>query len=308
MDQTVLKTTGLTKKYKGELGQKDFLALENLNLEIKQGEVFGFLGPNGAGKSTTIKLLARLLHPTRGDIQIFGESNKYPKAMNRVGYMPEQPSLYGYLTGREFLQYMARLYGLRKSQSQKAIETLMQIVGLPQKKDHAIRGYSRGMVQRLALAQALINDPDLLILDEPMANLDPVGRKDFRDLILELKNKGKTIFFSSHILNDAEMIADRVGILNQGHLVKISAMQDLINQDVSVEITFHTNATTLEGSQLSNHIYAQQGETYMIRIPQNDTQKTIESLSQAQVEILAVIPQRITLEDIFMKEIGGNTK
>ena len=306
MDQTALKTTGLTKKYKGELGQKDFLALENLDLEVKQGEVFAFLGPNGAGKSTTIKLLARLLHPTRGDIQIFGESNKNPKAMTRVGYLPEQPSLYGYLTGREFLQYMSRLYGSRRKQ--KSIENLMQTVGLSHRKDHAIRGYSRGMVQRLALAQALVNDPDLLILDEPMANLDPVGRKDFRDLILDLKSRGKTIFFSSHILNDAEMIADRVGILNEGHLVKISAMQDLTNQDVSVEITIHANEATLKESQLSEYICAQQGDTYMIRIPQNAVQKTIESLSQAHVEILTVLPQRITLEDIFMKEIGGHTK
>lgn len=303
MDRTILEISNLTKKYKGELGQKDYLALEDLSLQINQGEVFAFLGPNGAGKSTTIKLITRLLHPTRGNVFILGKSNKTPDAMKHLGYMPEQPALYGHLTGREFLLYMAHLYGLSFKKKDTRIDTLISTVGLSHRADHAIRGYSRGMVQRLALAQALIHNPDLLILDEPMASLDPIGRKDFRDLILNLKEQGKTIFFSSHILNDAEMIADRIGILNQGHLVSINAMQELVGNEAPVEITFQTDQATVDSMGLSNKVCARQDANYMIRVNPNEAQEVLQTVAN-RCRIISVIPQRMTLEDVFMAKIG----
>jgi len=253
MKPVAIKIEHLTKIYKGELGQKDILGLENLNLDIHEGEIFAFLGPNGAGKTTTIKLLTRLIFPTQGKIWIFGQRNNLRVSMKSVGYLPEQPSIYGYLTGQEFLNFIAQIFGLDSETSHQRKSELLNRVGLGDRWDQKIRSYSRGMVQRLGLAQALMNDPNLLILDEPMANLDPIGRKDFRDLILELKDQGKTIFFSSHILSDAEMIADRVGILNEGKLVKVGRLDDLVDTQVtSIEVTFVVDSSKLNQIEIDH--------------------------------------------------------
>ena len=214
MSEYAIKTRELTKIYrevtKGGLVRRTVVALDDLNLEVHHGEVFAFIGPNGAGKTTTIKLLTRLIYATKGQIWISGQLNTSRKAMEHVGYLPEQPNLYGHLSGREFLDFIGRIFGLDIKIRKKRINSLINKVGLEKRADHRIQGYSRGMIQRLGLAQALINDPSILILDEPMSNLDPLGRKEFRDQILMLKNENKTIFFSSHILSDAEMISDRV--------------------------------------------------------------------------------------------------
>jgi ABC-2 type transport system ATP-binding protein len=306
MPKTVIRTEGLTKIYKGELGQKPVIGIEALDLDVREGEVFAFLGPNGAGKTTTIKLLTRLLFPTKGNILIMGLPLTSRDAMRRVGYLPEQPNLYGYLTGREFLDFIARIFSLPSDLRKKRILEVLGLVGLSDQAGRAIRTYSRGMIQRLGLAQALINDPDLLILDEPMSALDPIGRKDFRDIILSLKKAGKTLFFSSHILSDAEMVADRIGILKKGRMVQTGRLDDLMGSGTgTVEVTFIPKRGKPVKSALQRYNFEEQGRKILVRLErEDDLPGLLRSVTRAGAKLVSVIPQRKSLEDIFMAEIG----
>jgi ABC-2 type transport system ATP-binding protein len=306
MPNLAIKTEALTKIYKGELGQKPVVGLEDLNLEVKKGEVYAFLGPNGAGKTTTIKLLVRLLHPTKGKIWILDQENTSRMSMEKVGYMPEQPNLYGYLSGREFLIFIAGIFGLNPQSRNQKISDLINRIGLEIQADSPVRTYSRGMVQRLGLAQALINDPLLLILDEPMTSLDPVGRKDFRDLIFELKDQGKTIFFSSHILSDAEMVADRVGILNKGKLISVGKLDDLVSSQInSVEVTFTLDTNRFSKINLDVKDYVIRDKKVMVCLSEEgevpDFLKRIDNLGG---NVVSVVPQRKSLEEFFISELG----
>lgn len=307
MPEPALKTEGLTKIYRGDLGNKPVVGLDNLSLVVEEGRVYAFLGPNGAGKTTTIKLLMRLLHPTKGKAWIFGRPNTSRMAMARVGYLPEQPSIYGYLTGVEFLELISRLFGLDASTRRRRIPDLLDRVGLGARGDQAIRGYSRGMVQRLGMAQALVNDPDLIVLDEPMTSLDPVGRKDFRDMIFELKERGKTVFFSSHILSDAEMIADRVCILNQGKLVHVGKLEQMVESQIaSIEVTFYLNKEKHRKIDLTQYDPIVQDEKIMCRLSgEYEVQELLKKIEALGGRIHAVIPRKKTLEDVFMAEVRG---
>jgi ABC-2 type transport system ATP-binding protein len=306
MSTLAIRTESLRKIYKGDLGKKPVVGLDALDLEVECGIVYAFLGPNGAGKTTTIKLLTRLLHPTRGKAWIFGRENTSRISMEKVGFLPEQPRLYGYLTGKEFLDFIARIFGLDTQTRKRRILELIERVGLEDRSDEAIRSYSRGMTQRLGLAQALMNDPDLLILDEPMASLDPIGRKDFRDLILELKERGKTIFFSSHILSDAEMVADRVGVLNRGRLVSAGTLEDIVGlQATSVEVTFTLAPEKMAKLNLSREDVVLQGNKAMVRLDnEGAVPDFLKRIDKAGGRIISVIPQRKSLESYFMSEIG----
>lgn len=204
------------------------VALDGLDLTVEQGSIFGFLGPNGAGKTTTIKVLTSLLHQDSGDARIFGKSPLDLDARRRLGYLPETPSFYEHLTGREFLRFCGALSGLQGAALHKRADELLERVGLAQAANLHIRRYSKGMTQRIGIAQALIGSPDLVILDEPMSGLDPMGRGDVRDLILELKRQGKTIFFSTHIIPDVEVICDRVGVIAKGKLVRDGTVGGLL--------------------------------------------------------------------------------
>lgn len=308
MADPVIQTHALTKIYKGELEHKPVTALEDLNLEVLEGEVYAFLGPNGAGKSTTIKLLTRLIFPTSGRIMIRGRNMRDRSALDRIGFMPEQPSLYGYLTGREFLDYMGAIFKMNKAFRKTRAEELLRLVGLENGAGRAIRGYSRGMIQRLALAQALMNDPDLLILDEPMSNLDPIGRKDVRDIILNLKDQSKTIFFSSHILSDAEMIADRIGILNEGRLVQVGTMSELVDKQIAAtEVTFEMAPEKLESLSPKGLTPVQQENRIMVRIEDpGQLPELLASVNRAGGTLISVIPQRKSLEEFFIAQLGRN--
>ena len=307
MTHLAIQTEGLTKVYKGDFWKKGVVGLEDLNLEVEEGEVYAFLGPNGAGKTTTIKLLTRLLFPTRGNVWILGQRNTARSSMENVGYLPEQPSMYGYLSGGEFLDFIARIFGMALNTRKKRIPELLRKVGLGGRGDLPIRSYSRGMVQRLGLAQAIINDPRLVILDEPMASLDPVGRKDFRDLIFELKNRGKTIFFSSHILSDAEMVADRVGILNDGRLVSVGKLDELVSSQIaSVEVTFILEPEKLSKIDLGTEDAVVRDQKVMVRLKKEEAVPDFLNLvAQSGGTVVSVIPQRKSLEDIFMAEVRG---
>ncbi|MFH2144980.1 MAG: ABC transporter ATP-binding protein [Candidatus Omnitrophota bacterium] len=228
MAETALSLTGVGVTYKGKNYTKE--ALFELSFRVERGEIFGFLGPNGAGKTTTIKAILNLIYPNTGQIEIFGCPASKVCARKRIGYMPEIANYYWYLTAKELLLMYAGILNIPKALALKRIDSFFEIVGLQDAGNVLMKNFSKGMMQKVSLAQALLNDPDLLILDEPAGGLDPVARTQLRSLILELKNKGKTVFFSSHELSEVELICDRVGILKEGRLLKTEKVKDILNQ------------------------------------------------------------------------------
>jgi ABC-2 type transport system ATP-binding protein len=229
---------GISKKYKQGLKAKKVVALENLSLEIKKGEIFGFLGPNGAGKSTAIKILLNLIFPDKGRALIMGKS-VYDTAIRKyVGYLPENPYFYDHLTAKELLWFGGKTSGLGNEEIHERTESLLKKVDLHRAKDRPLRTYSKGMVQRAGLALALIHDPEVVILDEPMSGLDPIGRKMVGDLMLDLKDQGKTVFFSSHILTDIERFCDRAGIIVSGRLRLVGELAGLLSGGATLEDIF----------------------------------------------------------------------
>jgi ABC-2 type transport system ATP-binding protein len=237
---SIVRTENLTKEFKDKSIfhlRRSVKALDNLNLEVEQGEIFGYLGPNGAGKTTTFKLLLGLIFPTSGKAWVLGKSVGDVDYKRYVGFLPEQPYFYDYLTGGEFLDFYAKLFRIDSKTRKQKVSKLLEMVGLSDSASTQLRKFSRGMLQRIGIAQALINDPEFVILDEPLSGLDPVGRKQIRDIIFNLKREGRTVVFSSHILSDVESICDRVAILMRGKLQFVQRLDELLNVQVeSVEI------------------------------------------------------------------------
>jgi ABC-2 type transport system ATP-binding protein len=233
MDSPVLaaETVGLTKRYPLAWKRKVLIALDHLDLQVRPGEVFGLLGPNGSGKSTTIKLLLGLIKPNEGEARIFGLPTDSLDARRRVGFLPENPYFYGFLNGDETLRFFGKLCGLSGSKLEARIEELIELVGLQNGRERPLRSYSKGMLQRIGLAQALIHDPDLLFLDEPTAGVDPQGSAQIRDLILRLKKMGKTVIFSSHLLEQVQEVSDRVAIFALGKKMLEGHLDDLLSQN-----------------------------------------------------------------------------
>lgn len=234
----MITIAGISKEFKEGIGAKRVKALENLDLDIHEGEVFGFLGPNGAGKSTTIKILLNLIFPDKGRASIMGKDVRDRETRRHVGYLPENPYFYDYLTAEEMLWFGGKASGLPSSIVKSRTDELLAKFSLTGARKRQLRTYSKGMVQRAGLALALIHDPDVAILDEPMSGLDPIGRKMVGDLILELKKQGKTIFFSSHILTDIERFCDRVGLIIGGRLRLVDTLDTLVSETVSLEDVF----------------------------------------------------------------------
>jgi ABC-2 type transport system ATP-binding protein len=231
----------LSKVYSLGLGEGEVVALKDLNLTIESGEVFGFLGPNGAGKTTTIKIIVGLMHPTSGTARLFGKevaASGGDALRAKIGFLPETPSFYGYLTGIELLTFYGKLFSLSTNKIKEKTAALLKQVGLESAGHLPLRKYSKGMLQRIGIAQSLINDPELVILDEPMSGLDPIGRKEMRDLILSLKSEGKTLFFSSHIIHDVERVCDRVGILAKGRLLGLGRINEIQEPGETLEDAF----------------------------------------------------------------------
>jgi len=227
----ILRTENLRVEYKSREGRQGIkVALHGLNLSVYSGEVFGFLGPNGAGKTTTMNVLLGFVRPTSGEAYIFGTSVRDPIARQRIGYLPEQTYYYKFLSAEEILRFYAKIFRIPKREVEPRIDSVLKLVELEEARKRAIKTYSKGMQQRIGLAQALINNPDLLILDEPTSGLDPIGRMKVREIIQRLKQEGKTVFFSSHELGEVETVCDRVGILNAGELRTEGRVADLVNQ------------------------------------------------------------------------------
>jgi len=282
--------------------------LRGVSATVQAGEVYGFLGPNGAGKTTTIKILMNLLKPSGGSAQIDGYNVLDTRARRSVGFMPEQPYFYAYLTGEEFLDYCGQLFGLSASERGEKITTLLDKVGLKDDGGKRLQKYSRGMLQRIGIAQALINDPGTLILDEPLSGLDPVGRREMLNIIFEQKEQGKTIFFSSHILSDAQSVCDRVGILNKGVLIAEGTISEILAKEyspVQVEIEFFTENENLHDS-LSTYgkIFRLREKMFRISLSENSRiNEVLEKLLKTGVKIESVNHRRLSLEELFLKKI-----
>src|SRR6184192_2912045 len=243
----VVAVRGLTKVFKDFWGRPKARAVDNVDFEVRKGEVFGLLGPNGSGKSTTVKLILGLLYPTKGHIEVFGHSPRHVATKARIGYLPEESYLYRYLNSRETLDFFGNLFELPKADRENRTEQLLEMVGLSQTRTRAVGEFSKGMQRRIGLAQALINDPDLVILDEPTAGLDPIGCREVKDLILALARRGKTVILSSHLLADVEDVCDRVVIYYGGRIQAMGTLKELLAHPDAVRITTPTLARpTLE--------------------------------------------------------------
>jgi ABC-2 type transport system ATP-binding protein len=305
----VVRTEGLTKVFVSDWKRERATAVDRLDLEVAEGEIYGFLGPNGAGKTTTLKLLLGLLRPTAGRATIFGADATGLAHRALLGYLPESPYFYDYLTGREFLDFCGRLCAVPASQRRERIARLLALVNLERAADLRLGRYSKGMLQRIGLAQALVNDPRLLILDEPQSGLDPAGRKQVRDLILRLKAEGKTILFSSHILADAEMICDRVGILNRGRLVAAGRLDELLHARVrAVEFLADGLAASARDALRGRAtLFLEAGERVQFTLPGGEEQVpgVLAEIAGGGGRVVAVSPLRETLEEFFLREVQG---
>lgn len=305
MPTPAIQIENLSKDYPhGFLHLKKKRSLESLSMEVQTGEVFGFLGPNGAGKSTTIKLLMRLIFPTSGTARILGKSIEDVSMHREVGYLPEQPYFYDYLTAAELLDYFARFHRLKSADRRERVQRMLKKVGLETAKKIQLRKYSKGMLQRAALAQAILHDPQVVVLDEPMSGLDPLGRREVRDIILELKKEGRTVLFSTHILSDAEMLCDRVGVIVGGKLRGVGAPGDMVGiQAHGMEILFELNATANRAGLLEQATKI--GERYRVQLPEAGLYEALDELKAAGARILSVTQLKPTLEDFFMNLVDN---
>lgn len=300
MNSAAVEIQGLTKDYASGFWRKRMRrSLDHLTLQVEEGEVFGFLGPNGAGKTTTIKLLTGLIFPTAGTARIRGRSIDDVRMHREIGFLPEQPYFYDYLTGRELLDYYARFFGYSASERRERVTRFLQLVGLASAADTQLRKFSKGMLQRAGIAQAILHDPRVIFLDEPMSGLDPVGRREVRDIIHELKNLGRTVFFSTHILSDAEMLCDRVAVLVDGKLRGVGAPGEVVSMEIQgMEILFetiHPEALPLSFAGRTAHI----GSRFRVEVPEPQLYDSLEQLRRCEARILSVTPIRPKLEDYF---------
>jgi ABC-2 type transport system ATP-binding protein len=302
----VVVTRGLSKSYRtGHVIQGRRPALQDLDLELRRGEILGYVGPNGSGKTTTLKLLIGLLRPDRGEATVFGEPLASRAWRGRAGYLPEHPYLYDYLTAAEYLDYVGRLFGMAREARRDRARELLALVGLERSGGVPLRRFSKGMLQRAGLAQALVNDPELLFLDEPMSGLDPIGRRLVRDLILELRRAGKTLLFSTHILSDAEALCDRVAVLRAGRLLKVGPLADLLRVDVAhMEVLASGVDPQAPGLDAASQAVPV-GDRLRLEVEERSLGRLIVAIEAAGGRVLGVQPVRRSLEDYFFEEMGG---
>ena len=305
-----IRIRDLTKDYSvGFWRRRNYRALDRLSLEIDHGEVFGFLGPNGAGKTTTLKLLMQLIFPTSGSAEILGRPVGDVAARQRIGYLPENPYFYDYLTAEELLVYFAHLFGYSAADARRRASDLLDRVGIgPERRRQQLRKYSKGMVQRVGIAQALLNDPEVIFLDEPMSGLDPLGRREVRALILELRDQGRTIFFSSHILADAEALCSRVAVVAGGQLAAAGRLTDML--------AFQVRGWELVVANLRPEVAAKVGpraqrvteiaaDRYAIELPLSEApERVLSELMATGATLVSLNPIRDTLEDFFVRRVA----
>jgi len=305
-----IETDDLTKDFLvGFWRPRPYPALQGLTMQVDQGEVFGFLGPNGAGKSTTIKLLMQLIFPTRGQARIFGRPPGDVAVRRRIGFLAENPYFYDYLPAEEVLTYCAQLYGTPAGDLKPRVSRLLDEVGIGHERRLRLRQFSKGMLQRVGIAQALIGEPELVILDEPMSGLDPLGRRQVRDLILRLRAKGTTVFFSSHILSDAEALCSRVGIMAQGRMIASGRVNDLVAFELKGWDVVVANVSDSLRDDLSGRVRAlvalAPGRYTLDLAPDIKPEPFLAELSSRGATVESLHPVRDTLEDYFLRQVKG---
>ncbi len=308
-----IEITHLKKSYAVGFWRKtERWGLRDLSLTVETGEVFGCLGPNGAGKTTTLKLLMGLIHPTAGTARILGMDVDDPRVKAKIGFLPEQPYFYDYLTPTELLGYYGRLSGMAAGDIPQRLQETLRRVGMEDSATTSLRKFSKGMLQRIGIAQAILHDPPIVFLDEPMSGLDPVGRREVRELMEKLRDEGKTIFFSTHILSDAETLCDRVAVLNKGELRGVTAVSDLVAMaSGKFEVVIQKSAgqqdadlATVRG--LATETYAV-GESIRLVVPAAQLERALDAIRQARAQLVSVNPLRGNLEEYFLEHVSSST-
>ena len=299
-----IEILGLAKTYSiGFWRKRPKHALRPLDLKVEEGEIFGFLGPNGAGKTTTLKLLMGLIFPTSGSARILGMAVDDPRVKAQIGFLPEQPYFYDYLTARELLEYYGQLSGVEAKQRWSRVNEVLQRVGLPDVGGVQLRKFSKGMLQRVGIAQAILHDPKVVFFDEPMSGLDPMGRREVRDLMAQLKVEGKTVFFSTHILPDAEALCDRVGIIHQGELRGVGAVADLTSSvHGKVEVVWQGTAVPASLRALGAECHVTR-DTVRAMLSEANQDAAIEALRRERLRLVSVTPVRTSLEDYYLQKL-----
>lgn len=297
-----IRAEGLTKRFfqRGEV-----VAVDHLDIEVSEGEIFGFLGPNGAGKTTTIKMLLGLIFPDEGSATVLGHPAGAQEMRRQVSYLPENPYFYDHLTGGELLDFYGRLFGIPSAERAKRVDSLMELVGLRNDKAKQLKQYSKGMMQRIGIAQALINDPKLLIFDEPTSGLDPVAHIEIRNLIESLRDQGKTVFLSSHQLSDVELVCDRISIMNYGKLVKMGRVDDLVAEG-RTEVTADAVPAEITGKlqELVKEVVSENGHIKVTCAEDHLVNEVVDLIRSGKGSIVSVIPVKRSLEEVFVETIG----
>ncbi len=296
-----LEIQGLSKSYSTGFWRKTLKpGLLPLDLTVEEGETFGFLGPNGAGKTTTLKLLMGIIYPTAGSARILGRHYHDPEVRRQIGFLPEQPYFYDYLSATELLDYYGELSGLSKEERRKRIPALLERVGLAETGRQQLRKFSKGMLQRVGIAQAILHDPKIVFLDEPMSGLDPVGRREIRNLLHDMKNEGKTVFFSTHILSDAEALCDRVGVIHKGELRGIGVVSDLQSRNADRSEVVWRGAAALPavaGLLLESHVA---GDVVRGVADSANIDAVLEKLRRQRAALISLNPVQDAVEDYFL--------
>ena len=299
-----IEILGLEKTYRvGFWRKRPKRALHPLHLTVEEGEIFGFLGPNGAGKTTTLKLLMGLVFPTAGTARLLGRAWTDPEVKAQIGFLPEQPYFYDYLTAHELLDYYGQLSGVAAQQRKRRIAEVLARVGLTDIKGVQLRKFSKGMLQRAGIAQAILHDPKLVFFDEPMSGLDPLGRREVRDLMEQLKQEGKTVFFSTHILSDAEALCDRVAIIHQGELRGVGAVEELTaSVQGKVEVLWQGTEVPASMKALGAECHVT-GDTVRAIIAESQQDAAIDALRREHIRLIAITPLRTSLEAYFVEKL-----
>ena len=306
-----IEIDGLTKDYLvGFWRPRPYRALHDLSLTVESGDVFGFLGPNGAGKSTAIKLLMQLIYPTSGTARILGRPLGDVEMRRRIGFLPENPSFYDYLTAEELLTYFAELFDIPSAERAARVSRVLDEVGLGAERRMRLRSYSKGMVQRVGIAQAILNDPEIVFFDEPMSGLDPLGRRDVRQLMLKLRDRGCTVFFSSHILSDAETLCNRVAIVAQGRLAAEGRVTDIVGVDVlGWELVVDASADAIARARgRVRGVTPLHDDRYTLDLAPEAPEAALQQLAADGVRVVSLNPVRRTLEDFFVQHVSATAR